>query len=62
MGTLLLFSPLRPISRGGSTLLPPLPLAGLLGQIKACREDGYPRTRGGEPTGLWGENNAGGSA
>jgi hypothetical protein len=37
MGLLLLFSPLRPISRGGSRVLPPLPLAGLRGQIKACR-------------------------
>ena len=39
MGTLLLFFPLRPISRGGSRVLPPLPLAGLIGQIKACTEN-----------------------
>ena len=45
MGTLLLFFPLRPISRGGSRVLPPLPLAGLIGQIKAYTEN---RTISGE--------------
>ena len=45
MGTLLLFSPIRPISRGGSRVLPPLPLAGLIGQIKAYTEN---RTISGE--------------
>ena len=39
METLLLFSSLRLISRGGSTLLPPYPLTGIRGQIKADGEN-----------------------